>query len=115
MLNAARGASKRLLLTRLGGGVFGNDNKWIYDAMLRALRLAGAHDLDVIVVSYGRPTPCLTAFVQRSGFMPENATIRRARKGHRASADVRPKLTAVKRSDRAPYGSPIAFRFQMEL
>ncbi len=59
VLNAARGASDRVLLTRLGGGAFGNDDEWIDDALLRALRLAGGYDLDVAVVSYGPPRPAL--------------------------------------------------------
>ncbi len=68
MLNAARGASRRLLLTRLGGGAFGNDDAWIDGAMLRALRLAGGHDLDVAVVSYGQPSAELVKFIRQSGF-----------------------------------------------
>lgn len=64
-LNAARGASNRVLLTRLGGGAFGNADAWIDAAMLRALQLAGDHDLDVAVVSYGRPSPGLQQLVRR--------------------------------------------------
>ena len=67
--NAARGASKRVLLTRLGGGAFGNDEDWIDDAMARALRIVGDHDLDVAVVSYGRAPRSLRDFVSRSGFV----------------------------------------------
>lgn len=69
VLNAARGASRRLLLTRLGGGAFGNDDGWIDGAMLRALRLAGGHDLDVAVVSYGSPSAGLVRLVRQSGFV----------------------------------------------
>ena len=65
LLNAARGVSNRVLLTRLGGGAFGNADDWIDAAMLRALRLAGARDLDVTVVSYGRPSPGLCELVRR--------------------------------------------------
>ena len=68
VLNAARGASRRLLLTRLGGGAFGNDDDWIDGAMLRALQLAGGHDLDVAIVSYGRPAADLVRLVRQSGF-----------------------------------------------
>ncbi|GAA0283338.1 hypothetical protein LNAOJCKE_1577 [Methylorubrum aminovorans] len=56
VLNAARGASNRVLLTRLGGGAFGNADAWIDVAMLRALRLARGQDLDVAIVSYGPPS-----------------------------------------------------------
>lgn len=62
-LNAARGVSKRVLLSRLGGGAFGNADEWIDDAMMRALRLAADHDLDVAVVSYGKPSQKLIDFV----------------------------------------------------
>ena len=68
VFNAARGVSRRLLLTRLGGGAFGNDDSWIDGAMLRALRLAGRHDLDVAVVSYERPSASLVKLVRESGF-----------------------------------------------
>ena len=67
--NAARGASNRVLLTRLGGGAFGNDEDWIDDAMARALRIVGDYDLDVAVVSYGRAARSLRDFVSRSGFV----------------------------------------------
>jgi len=47
----ARGI-RTVFLTLLGGGVFGNDPRWIGDSILRALSLVGG--LDVRVVSYGR-------------------------------------------------------------
>ncbi|GJD92404.1 hypothetical protein BHAOGJBA_5958 [Methylobacterium hispanicum] len=65
VLNAARGASKRVLLTRLGGGDFGNNDAWINAAMLRALRLAGDRDLDVAVVSYGRPPQAMRDLMEQ--------------------------------------------------
>ena len=68
MRNAARGASNRVLLTRLGGGAFGNDERWIDDAMARALRIAATADLDVVVVSDGRATDRLREFVRALGF-----------------------------------------------
>jgi hypothetical protein len=64
VLNAARGASNRVLLTRLGGGAFGNADAWIDAALLRALRLVGGYDLDVAVVSYGPPRSGLRDLVQ---------------------------------------------------
>ena len=51
--NARRGASYTVLLTRLGGGVFGNEDRWIDVALVRALNLMQAYDLDVRMVSYG--------------------------------------------------------------
>ena len=53
VLNARSGASNTVLLTRLGGGAFGNDDRWIDAALVRALRIAQAYDLDVRLVSYG--------------------------------------------------------------
>ena len=47
--------SNIVLLTRVGGGVFGNADEWIDDAIMRALRLTQDFDLDVRMVSYGRP------------------------------------------------------------
>jgi hypothetical protein len=39
VLNAQRGASNVVLLTRLGGGAFGNDDRWIDAALRRALEM----------------------------------------------------------------------------
>ncbi len=53
--NAQRGASSVVLLTRLGGGAFGNDESWIHAAMWRALKMMSNVALDVKLVSYGAP------------------------------------------------------------
>ena len=55
VLNRQRGASNIVLLTRLGGGAFGNDDAWIDAAMHRALTKAAGCGLDVRLVSYGAP------------------------------------------------------------
>jgi hypothetical protein len=68
VLNAARGGSNRVLLTRLGGGAFGNADNWIDGALLRAVRLVKERDLDVAIVSYGPPSPALRNFFHASGF-----------------------------------------------
>lgn len=47
VLNARRGASNVLLLTRVGGGAFGNDARWIDRAIDRALQRFARYDLDV--------------------------------------------------------------------
>lgn len=52
VLNARRGASNIVLLTCLGGGAFGNEDRWINAAMRRALEKANDFDLDIRVVSY---------------------------------------------------------------
>jgi hypothetical protein len=51
VLNAANGGSNRLLLTRLGGGAFGNDPLWINRATERALRRFDSFNLAVTFVS----------------------------------------------------------------
>ena len=56
VLNARRGNSNVVLLTRLGGGAFGNDDDWIHSAMHRALHKAAGFGLDVRLVSYGAPS-----------------------------------------------------------
>jgi hypothetical protein len=56
-LRHAAGAPATVLLTRLGGGAFGNDEAWIDDAMARALGLVTTAGLDVRLVSYGRAHP----------------------------------------------------------
>lgn len=48
--NLGRGGSQRVYLTRLGGGAFGNDDRLINDAILRALELARDWPLDVRIV-----------------------------------------------------------------
>lgn len=53
-INAARGASNIVYLTRLGGGAFGNQAEWIDAAMRRALDLVRDLALDVRVVSFGQ-------------------------------------------------------------
>ena len=57
--NANRGGTNIVLLTRLGGGAFGNDDDWITAAMRRALHEAVSMDLDVRLVSHGSPSAAL--------------------------------------------------------
>lgn len=56
LLNALRTGSNIVLLTRLGGGAFGNSDAWGDAAMRRAFELVIGHDLDVRLVSYGTPS-----------------------------------------------------------
>lgn len=56
VLNAKRTGSKVALLTRLGGGAFGNVDAWIDSAMRRAFQLGIGYGLDVRLVSYGTPS-----------------------------------------------------------
>lgn len=61
VLNAARGGSRRLLLTRIGGGAFGNDDAWINTSILRALRLVADQGLEVMMISHGPPNSHIRA------------------------------------------------------
>lgn len=65
VLNARRGCSNVVMLTRLGGGAFGNADEWIHSAMTRALNLASGHDLDVRIVSRRTPSPDLLAMADQ--------------------------------------------------
>jgi len=61
LLNAAahpeEPGARRVFLTAIGGGVFGNDMMWVQDAMKRAFDKFKGYNLEVTLVSYGRPTP----------------------------------------------------------
>lgn len=46
-----------VFLTLVGGGVFGNQPSWIFDAIQRALDTVADAGLDVAIVSYGSPHP----------------------------------------------------------
>jgi hypothetical protein len=62
--NAQRGAFNVVLLTSLGGGAFGNNERWIVAALRRALEMMRDIDLDTKLVSYGAPS---RALVQMAG------------------------------------------------
>jgi hypothetical protein len=62
---ALTGGSRTVLLTRLGGGAFGNDDAWIDDAMMRALRVVEHADLDIRIVSYGSLNPSVRAIADQ--------------------------------------------------
>lgn len=67
VLNAARTGNSSVYLTLLGGGVFGNRDPWITDAIERAFQIHRNHGLDVRIVSYGRSKPAATELAQRMG------------------------------------------------
>jgi hypothetical protein len=64
LLNAQRTGSNIVFLTRLGGGVFGNDETWIDAAMRRAFRLFENADLNVRLVSYGAPPSSMSKLAE---------------------------------------------------
>lgn len=53
VINSHNHGSNNLYLTKLGGGAFGNELHWIYDAMQRAFQIHSNVVLDVRIVSYG--------------------------------------------------------------
>jgi len=61
----ASGGSGTVLLTRAGGGAFGNDDRWIDDAIERALSRVAPAGLDVQLVSYGNVHPAMQAIADR--------------------------------------------------
>ncbi len=64
VLNAQRGASNVVFLTRLGGGAFGNDEEWIHLAIRNALQMVSGIGLDVRLVSYGPPNEAMLQLVK---------------------------------------------------
>ena len=57
VLNRESTGSPKVFLTLLGGGAFGNSPDWIVAAIERALKIMRGSPLEVILVSYGSPTP----------------------------------------------------------
>ena len=57
ILNFAKTGNNKVYLTLLGGGVFGNDEDWIFAAIMRALELFAHVPLDVAIVSYRESKP----------------------------------------------------------
>jgi hypothetical protein len=63
--NARETGNPSVFLTLLGGGVFGNEEGWITDAIERALGRIEGSKLDVAIVSYGRSQAGVRALVER--------------------------------------------------
>ena len=55
----AETGNNTVLLTLIGGGVFGNPVQWIIDAITRAVDVMADTDLDVAIVSFGSSNPAL--------------------------------------------------------
>jgi len=65
--NATQTGNRVVYLTLLGGGVFGNRDEWIADAIERAFHIHRDHGLDVRIVSYGQSKPAVAELVNRLG------------------------------------------------
>ena len=61
-LNCAQTKANKVFLTMLGGGAFGNKERWILSAIARAVRVNQRAGLDIKLVSYSQPSPMLEAF-----------------------------------------------------
>ncbi len=59
------GGSNKVLLTRIGGGVFSNSEEWIDDAIVRAMGVVGDAGLDVSIVCHSYVSPGVRALVER--------------------------------------------------
>lgn len=66
-LNRAETGNDRLFLTLVGGGAFGNRERWIADAIIRAAAIHADSWLDVQIVSYGRPRAIAREIVESTG------------------------------------------------
>ncbi|MEZ0358919.1 hypothetical protein [Mycobacterium sp. SA01] len=62
---AGEGGSNIVLLTRVGGGVFGNEGSWIDDAIERALSVVEDAGLDVYIVGHRGVEPGVVGIIDR--------------------------------------------------
>lgn len=62
---ASGGGSNKVLLTRIGGGVFGNGNDWIDSAIERAMGIVVDAGLEISIVAHGHASPDVRAIVER--------------------------------------------------
>jgi hypothetical protein len=65
MINAGRTGSRRVFLTLLGGGAFGNEMEWIVSAIERSLDVFANAGLDIAIVSYGRSNASVRQLISR--------------------------------------------------
>ncbi len=75
VLNAQRGASNVVLLTQLGGGAFGNRDDWIHAAIRRALEMMRGVNLDIRLVSYGKPSRAIVLMAKHFGTSQTDAPL----------------------------------------
>ncbi|WP_216601867.1 hypothetical protein [Ruegeria sp. HKCCD7296] len=67
LVNSARGVSNIVLLTRLGGGAFGNRDHWIDEAIDKSLKPFRKSGLEVIFVSFGSVPPSMKRLAEKYG------------------------------------------------
>ncbi len=66
ILNSIENGNKRVYLTMLGGGAFGNQSDWIIGGLQRALYLYRRVDLDVAIVSYRSSMPYVQDLIHQT-------------------------------------------------
>lgn len=63
--NYERTGNNKLFLTLVGGGAFGNQFNWIFDAIEKSVRQFKNTPLEVLLVSYGRSDPRVNEFAKQ--------------------------------------------------
>ena len=66
VINASRSGVDIVYLTLLGGGVFGNDDAWILNAIESGFLKTNSHVLDVRIVSYRQSKPMVVELCNRT-------------------------------------------------
>jgi len=64
-INANQSGNRVVYLTLLGGGVFGNRDRWIITAIERAFQKHSKQGLDIRIVSYRQSKPAVAELVKR--------------------------------------------------
>ena len=64
LINFAATGNNSVFLTLIGGGVFGNDTRWIVESMQSALTWFEDSGLDVVIVSYKNPNRALAPLLR---------------------------------------------------
>lgn len=65
ILNAASTGNNKVFLTLVGGGVFGNREEWILDAIEKCLNMFADYALDVNIVSYRHSQDAVLSLVKK--------------------------------------------------
>ena len=58
VINSVNHGNNKVLLTKVGGGVFGNMESWIIDAIARAIEAVSGYDIDVHIYHHGAVNSC---------------------------------------------------------
>lgn len=61
--NHEKTGNNKVFLTLIGGGAFGNNYEWIFDAIAKSIRKFSKTPLDLKIVSYGASNSSIKAFI----------------------------------------------------